>query len=60
MANDQKTTQVVRLSAEVYTELERKFNLVRPDNSTTVIQVGYNLGVQAVLKELRTGFVVSQ
>lgn len=52
--------QVTRLTAEVYDALERKHNTFRPTSTSTELEAGYALGVQAVLKDLRTGFVIGR
>jgi hypothetical protein len=54
----QQVTDVVRLDKTVYDRFEEQFRPVQPNESTTAIQVGYALGVQAVLKALRAGLVV--
>ena len=52
------TTQVVRLTPEVYKTLEDKLSRTVVTTNTTPIEAGFQLGVQAVLKELRNGYVV--
>ena len=52
------TTEYARLPQHVYDELERKVGGVVVNQITTDLQAGYMLGIQAVLKELRNGFVV--
>lgn len=52
--------QVVRLTPEVYRELENKMYRPIVTAETTAHQAGYQLGVAAVLKELRNGYVVQQ
>ena len=52
-------TNIVRLDPEVYATLEAKLISPHVSNETTPIQAGFQLGVQAVLKELRRGYVVS-
>lgn len=52
------TTQVVRLTPEVYKALEDKLSRTVVTTNTTPIEAGFQLGVQAVLKELRNGYVV--
>lgn len=56
--NTEPVKSVVRLSTEVYRQLENK--LYRPivTADTTAHQAGFQLGVAAVLKELRNGYVV--
>ena len=50
--------EVVTLHKSVYDELAKKFRPLVVTEATTQIQVGYALGVQAVLKALRDGLVV--
>lgn len=52
-------TVVVRLSKPVYEVLENKFSKLIVTSATTAHEAGYQIGVQAVLKELRSGYVVS-
>lgn len=49
---------VTRLTPEVYAALEAKLIAPHCNNETSAIQAGFQLGVQAVLKELRRGYVV--
>ena len=60
MSTNPKQTEslIVRLTPEVYTVLEAKLSRLIVTEATTPIQVGYQLGVQAVLKELRAGYVI--
>ena len=60
MSTNPKQTEslIVRLTPEVYTVLETKLSKLIVTEATTPIQVGYQLGVQAVLKELRAGYVI--
>ena len=53
-----RTVEYARLTQHVYDELERKVGSVVVNQVTTDLQAGYMLGVQAVLKELRNGYVV--
>lgn len=53
-----KQRTLVRLEPHVYVELERKLSKLLVTSSTTQIEVGFQLGIQAVLKELRAGYVV--
>ena len=55
-----KPTEVVRLTQDQLAVLERK--LVPPvvTNQTTELMAGYQLGVQAALKELRDGFTIGR
>jgi hypothetical protein len=54
------TTQLVRLTPEVYKALEAKFSRPIVTENTTAHQAGFQLGVYAVLQALRNGFVVDQ
>jgi hypothetical protein len=45
------------LHRDVYDKFEAQFRHVQPNEQTTAIQVGYALGVQAVLKALRGALV---
>lgn len=56
--NTEPTKAVVRLSPEVYRQLEAKMYRPIVTAETTAHQAGYQLGVAAVLKELRNGYVV--
>lgn len=47
----------VRLTHEEYVKLENSLERVACDHATTEIEAGYKLGIQAVLKKLRDGFV---
>ena len=53
-----KSQTMFRLSPDAYAELERKVQPPFVQNETTVLQAGYQLGIQAVLKLLREGYVV--
>lgn len=55
-----ETKTITRLTAEVYDSLERKHNTFRPTSTSTELEAGYALGVQAVLKDLRAGFVIDR
>ena len=50
---------VVRLNSEVYKKLEERFSKLVVTSATTAHEAGYQLGVQAVLQALRSGYVVS-
>jgi hypothetical protein len=50
---------MVRLTPEVYLDLEKKFKGPLVTDSTSPTQAGYQLGIQAVLYALRSGYVVS-
>jgi hypothetical protein len=54
------TQQVVRLSPEMYEHLEKQLPAPQVNRLTTELEAGFNLGVQHVLKLLRTGFVAGQ
>lgn len=58
MTNTTKITEVVRLHADIYAKLEQKLSRTVVTSETTPITAAYALGVEAVLKELRNGFVV--
>lgn len=49
--------EVVRLDPVQYSELERQLPRPVVGKDTTELQVAYSLGVQAVLKLLREGYV---
>lgn len=57
MDTDNKT--IIRLTEHMYIELEKKFPEPRVTDQTSATQAGYQLGVQAVLKALRIGYVIS-
>ena len=46
------------MNPEVYAALEAKLSRTIVTTSTTALEAAYQLGVQAVLKELRAGYVV--
>ena len=52
------TIEYARLPQHVYAALEARMAGPVVSQVTTDLQAGYMLGVQAVLKELRNGFVV--
>lgn len=54
------TVTINRLTKEVYDDLAKNFRPVVPNATTTVLEAGYALGVQAVLQKLREGWVISQ
>lgn len=51
---------VTRLHTDVYLELEKKVGVTLVTAATTPLQAGYQLGIQAVLKELRVGYVTTK
>lgn len=53
----QAVKEVVRLDSVQYSELERQLPGPVVGKDTTDLQVAYSLGVQAVLKLLREGYV---
>ena len=53
-----ETRYIVRLQPELYQKLETKLSRTVVTSSTSAIEVGYQLGVEAVLKELRNGYVM--
>ena len=50
--------RLYRLNEDQYTALERQFQEPSVGDKTTDIQAGFQLGVQAVLKKLRIGYVI--
>jgi len=67
MSNQQTETKspsmvsvVTRLNQEVYEQLERKHVTFKPNSTSTELEAGYALGVQAVLKDLRAGYVTTR
>ena len=59
MANPKPTEEViVRLQPDVYRLLEESLPAPAVTTTTTDLQAGYALGIQAVLKKLREGFTV--
>jgi hypothetical protein len=50
--------EIVRLTAPVYADLEKKCTPPRVTDTTTAHHAGYMLGIQFVLKLLREGYVV--
>jgi len=54
------TREVVRLQSDLYLKLEQKLSRTIVTTDTTPITAAYALGVEAVLKELRNGFVVKE
>lgn len=55
---ENKPKELNRLTKENYQELAKNFRPIRPTSETTQIEVGYALGVQAVLEKLREGWVI--
>lgn len=53
----EEVKEVVRLDPRQYATLESKLPGPVVGRDTTELQVAYNLGVQAVLKLLREGYV---
>lgn len=58
MQTQPKELIVTRLRPDLYAQLEKKFSTLRITETVTPLQAGYALGVEAVLKELRNGYVV--
>ena len=58
MSNLPQTQTVVRLTPEVYAELEKKHTRLAVSATTTPIEAAFQLGVQSVLRDLRNGYVV--
>lgn len=52
--------EVVRLQHEVYLKLEAKYSRPLVNDSSTPISIGYYLGIEAVLKELRNGITMER
>lgn len=55
MPNQSQET-LFRLTAEVYAQLERKHTRLSVSATTTPIEAAFQLGVQAVLRDLRNGY----
>jgi hypothetical protein len=53
-----KPVEMHRLSAESYDKLQKVCPAIAVTNETTERQMGYQLGVQFVLKLLREGYVI--
>ena len=53
-----KEQTLTRLNQEVYAALEKQLPQPHIDPNTSPQQAGFLLGVQAVLKKLREGYVV--
>lgn len=60
MTTNTKTLTVVRLQPDMYNDLERKCKTLTVNESTTPLQAGFALGVESVLKLLRTGYVMEE
>lgn len=61
MANTKPTEEVVvRLSVDVYRQLEQSLPTPAVTVQTTDLQAGFALGIQYVLKQLREGFTVQR
>jgi hypothetical protein len=54
----EKPLRIARLDQETYLLLEKKFSRPVVAQDTTQLQAAYQLGVQAVLQELRNGFTI--
>jgi hypothetical protein len=52
-------TTVTRLHPEIYAKLEQRFSKTIVTEATTPLTAAYALGIEAVLKELRNGYVVT-
>ena len=57
-SESQKPVRIARLDNETYLLLERKFSRPVVTEGSTQLQAAYQLGVQAVLQELRNGFTI--
>jgi hypothetical protein len=53
-----KEQVVQRLSPLAYEQLRKSLPDIAVNNETSPMQAGYQLGIQAILKKLREGFVV--
>lgn len=53
-----KVELIARMTPEVYEKLESKMLRTAVTSETTAHQAGYQLGVAAVLHELRKGYVI--
>lgn len=53
-----KQLTVVRLHPDIYMKLEKQFSKLTVNESTTAFQMGYALGVENILKELRNGLTM--
>jgi len=51
---------VVRLSADQLAALEKQLVPPAVTNQSTPLMAGYQLGIQEVLKRLRSGFAISE
>lgn len=52
------TTEKQRLAPEAYVALIKTCPIIAVTNDTSLLQAGFQLGVQHVLQKLREGFVV--
>lgn len=50
---------LVRLTPEVYADLEKRHTRLSVSATSTPIEVAFQLGVQSVLRDLRAGYVVA-
>lgn len=57
MTNPATTQTIVRLTPEVYKDLEKQVRRLTVNSTTTPLEAGYALGVQDVLRLLRDGYV---
>ena len=55
-----KEEYIVRLSPDVYKQLERDLPVPLVSQTTTELQAGFNLGIQYVLKKLRDGYTIQR
>jgi hypothetical protein len=51
---------LIRLDPDAYARLERELTPPVVTNQTTDLMAGYQLGVQEVLKKLRSGYVIER
>ena len=52
------TIEKQRLAPEAYVQLSKQVHGIAVNNETSMLQAGFQLGVQSVLLKLREGFVV--
>lgn len=59
MTNPTLQQTLVRLTPEVYKDLEKQVRRLTVNSTTTPLEAGYALGVQDVLRLLRDGYVTT-
>lgn len=60
MSDAKQVQYVISLPLEIYHKIEKQFPRPGVTSTTSEIEAGYMLGVQAVLKVLREGHVVER